>query len=459
MIRRGRVVVALAATTVLAAAAPAAAHGVGGRTDLPLPAWQLAWAAGFAVASSFVALGLFWNTPRLRAAAQGTVLPSAVQTVGRVVLPASRLFGLLAFGLVLYAALYGTVNPSVNIAPTAVFITFWVGLQIVSPVLGDVWQGFNPFFTMADAGARVRARIAGIPVAKTDPAAGTHWPAVVAIFSFLWFELAYHSPDDPRAVGAFLLVYTAVMIAGAVLRGRAWVRRADGFGLLFSLLAGLAPLHRDAEGKWRRRSPLAGLAVMAVRPGTVPFILVVLGSTSFDGFSRGSVGRDIGGTRTGWDGSVVATTGLLFMIALVGVLYLGAIRVMSRVTGDDPAELSGAFGVSLVPIAMAYAVAHYFSSLVLEGQRLIIQVSDPLGRSWDLFGTVDYGVDFTWISTGTIAWIQTLAIAGGHVLGVAAAHDRATERYGRGLALRSQYPMLVVMIAYTVAALFLLLGA
>ena len=67
----------LAAVTLssfaLGGAAPAAAHGIGGRTDLPLPAWQLAWAAGFAVASSFVALGAFWATPRLAAAAEGRV--------------------------------------------------------------------------------------------------------------------------------------------------------------------------------------------------------------------------------------------------------------------------------------------------------------------------------------------------------------------------------------------------
>ena len=86
------------------------------------------------------------------------------------------------------------------------------------------------------------------------------------------------------------------------------------------------------------------------------------------------------------------------------------------------------FGPTLVPIAAAYAVAHYFSLLVLEGQRMIIRISDPAGRGWDLFGTVDYAIDWTLVSTDTIAWVQTLAIAVGHVMGVAAAHDVAISR-------------------------------
>ncbi len=45
------------------------------------------------------------------------------------------------------------------------------------------------------------------------------------------------------------------------------------------------------------------------------------------------------------------------------------------------------------------------------------------------------------------------------MLAVAAAHDIAVSRYDRATAARSQYPMLGVMIAYTVVGLFLLLGA
>ena len=100
----------------------------------------------------------------------------------------------------------------------------------------------------------------------------------------------------------------------------------------------------------------------------------------------------------------------------------------------------------------------------LEGRRdrpatRVIRISDPAGRGWDLFGTGDYAIDWTVVSPATIAWVQTLAIAIGHVAGVAAAHDVAISRYDHRLAVRSQYPMLAVMILYTVLGLFLLLGA
>jgi hypothetical protein len=459
VIRRPLVAGGLAVATVWAGAGPAAAHGVGGRIDLPLPAWQLAWAAGFAVASSFVILGVFWDSPRLADGAAGEPLPGPVQVVGRAAIPLTRLIGLAAFAILLFATWRGSVNGAANIAPVAVYIAFWVGLQIVSALVGDVWRGFNPFYTLADLGAGARARITGTPMSAIDHGAGNQWWAVGAIFSFLWMELCYHSSASPRSIGVWLTLYTAAMVTGSMIWGRGWVRDADGFGVLFTKLGAIAPLFRDGDGRWRVRSPLAGLAILPVRPGTVAFVVVVLGSTSFDGFTRSSIWLDVGSNRTGWELTAVNTVGILFVIGAVALVYRTAIRVMSQVTGDGELDLARAFGPSLVPIAMAYAIAHYFSYLVLEGQVIFIHISDPFGRGWDLFGTVDYIVDYTWLSTSTIAWIQTVAIAGGHVLGVTAAHDRAVERWDRTTAVRSQYPMLVAMIAYTVAGLFLLLGA
>jgi hypothetical protein len=458
MSRRLLVAGGLVMLTILATAAPAAAHGVGGRIDLPLPAWQLAWAAGFAVASSFVVLGMSWNTPRLADAALGSPLPRRAQLAGRVLLPVTRIVGLAAFGVLLYAAWRGNTNPGANIAPVAIYFTFWVGLQVVSALVGDVWRGFNPFYTLADIGAWVRSRITETPMSSIDHGAGNQWWAVAAIFSFLWMELCYHSSDSPRSLGLWLTLYTAAMVVGSTIFGRGWVRDADGFGVLFTKLGAIAPLHRDEEGLWRVRPLLAGLATMPIRRGSVPFILVVLGSTSFDGFTRTSIWLDIGSNRSGWELTVVNTIGLVFLISAVTLIYRAAIRGMSILTGDGQEELADAFGPSLVPIALAYAIAHYFSFLVLDGQEMIIHLSDPFGRGWDLFGTVDYQIDYTLLTTDAIAWIQTLAIAVGHVLGITAAHDRAVERYDRATAVRSQYPMLVAMILYTVAGLFLLLG-
>ena len=48
---------------------------------------------------------------------------------------------------------------------------------------------------------------------------------------------------------------------------------------------------------------------------------------------------------------------------------------------------SGAIGAGLLPIAVGYLVAHYLTYLLVDGQRIVIAVSDPLQQGQDLFGT------------------------------------------------------------------------
>ncbi len=446
---------ALAAAALWTMADPAGAHGVGGRLDLPVPLWQLAWAASLAVAASFVALGMFWDTPKFRAAAAGRVLGGPFQLACRVLSRVMGAAGLLALGVLLYAGLAGNTNPSVNILPVAVYIVFWVGFQAVSALVGDVWAHLSPFRTLADGSARLRGRDAAH---NADRGGGNQWWAVAAIFGFLWLELAFHDSTNIRVLGVCLAAYTVAQLAGVAVFGRGWQRDAEGFGVLFTMLSAMAPLHRHG-GNLRLRVPLAGLSTLPIKRGSVAFILVVLGSTTFDGFTRSSVWLDVAAARTGWELTAVNTVGLVFMIFAVFVLYRVAIAGMAAITGDSERELAEAFAPSLIPIAAAYTIAHYFSYLLLEGQLIITHLSDPFGRGWDLFGTATRLVDYTAISTDAIAWTQTAAIAAGHVLAVAVAHDRAVERWPGPLAMRSQYPMLAVMVAYTVIGLLLLLGA
>ena len=256
----------------------------------------------------------------------------------------------------------------------------------------------------------------------------------------------------------FLTVYSVAMIGGAVVEGRGWVRRADGFAVLFTKLAAMSPVHRDDDGRLRLRSPLAGLSTLPDIPGTVPFILVVLGSTTFDGFTRSSIWLDIAGEQTGWGRTVSSTIGLLVITGLVAMAYSVAISAMANITGEESAELSRVFGPTLVPIAAAYAVAHYFSFLVLTGQRMFIRISDPAGRGWDLFGTADTRSTGRSCRRPRSRGCRPSRLRSG-TSPVSAAHDVAISRYDHRLAVRSQYPMLAVMILYTVLGLFLLLGA
>jgi hypothetical protein len=110
-----------------------------------------------------------------------------------------------------------------------------------------------------------------------------------------------------------------------------------------------------------------------------------------------------------------------------------------------------------VPIAAAYLVAHYFSLFLIQGQFIITLASDPFGRGWDLFGTVGFAPNLAIVAPDTVWYVQVTALVVGHVAGLAIAHDRAVAIFeNRRAALRSQYPMLALMVLYTVGGLWVL---
>ena len=435
------------------------AHGVGSRADLPLPVWLFAYSAAFALLISFVALRILWPRPRLAAAAAGRAAPAWLDTGVRVATVLAQVVVMALFVTTLVSAWFGVDSVAANLAPTAFYVVFWVGMQVVAAVLGDVWRRVNPLWLIAAGFDRIAGR---------DPDASSatgvwasHWPAAVGLGVFLWLELAYFEPGSTVAVGLFLGLYSLAILVGALRFGAGWVRTGDGFAVLFTLLAALSPFRRDDDGRLRLRWPGSGLSDVEPRAGTLGVILLLLGATTFDGFSRTQFWSDVVGTRRDWDLTMVNTVGIALVVGTVAVLFLVASRLVAIIAGDDQGTVEQAWrwAPSLVPIVLAYAIAHYFSLLVFEGQAFLALLSDPLGEGWDLFGTADDLIDFTVVSPNTIAYVQVAAIVIGHVGGVIAAHDRAVECYPEKVAVKSQYPMLGVMIAYTVGGLLLLLNA
>jgi hypothetical protein len=108
-----------------------------------------------------------------------------------------------------------------------------------------------------------------------------------------------------------------------------------------------------------------------------------------------------------------------------------------------------------VPIALAYAVAHYLTLIIFEGQQIIRAISDPFAIGWDLFGTADRKVNFFITASEPVWYAQVAVIVTGHVLGVVLAHDRALGDFGTE-AVRSQYAMLLLMVALTTLGLLIL---
>src|SRR3546814_6710268 len=182
------------------------------------------------------------------------------------------------------AAWLGEDDVSANVAPTALYIALWIGMQVVSAVLGDVWRRINPLWTIAAVLDRIRGRD---PERATATGGwGSHWPAAVGLLAFHWLELVYFEPASLTAVALFLSAYAVWVSVAASVFGAGWVRTGDGFAVLFSLLGALSPLFRDGTGRLRLRVPGSGLAALDVRPGTTGCVLVGLGGPPFHGLTR-----------------------------------------------------------------------------------------------------------------------------------------------------------------------------
>jgi hypothetical protein len=434
------------------------AHGIGAIEDLPVPAWLFYYGAALVLVASFVALGVLWKEPRLERAGERP-LPLRLQRVllSRVLRVALGALSVALLALVVAAGLLGDDSPTLNLAPTFVYVLFWLGVPLLSVLLGDVWRVLNPWRAAADAIAYLSARAGGAwhPPFVYPERLGV-WPAAALLIAFVALELAYPTPDDPRAVAIAALVYSWITWSGAAAFGRrSWFENGDAFTAYLGLFARMAPF-AARTGALVIRAPFSALAKGGERAGTIALVAVVLGSVAFDGVSRTNWWEDQ--THTAGDAVVMALNlvGLLGCVLFAASTYLAAVT-LARLLAGAGADLRTAFLGSLVPIGFAYLVAHYFSLVVLQGQYLFPLASDPFHDGWDLFGTKDYVPDLTILEPATIWYVQVGALVAGHVLGLVIAHDRALSLFSSvRSALRAQYAMLGLMVLYTVGGMWIL---
>jgi hypothetical protein len=454
------------------------AHALVAKQDLPIPAWLFAWAASIVLVVSFFALSAAWRKPQFE---EERWRPSAawLSTVLRS-LPIQVLCGGLSvflLGVGIYSGIHGTEAPDRNFAITFFFVTAWIGFPFLSVLFGDVFRAFNPWRAISRVAGGAYALIARRkPRHLAYPERLGRWPATVGLLAFVWLEVVYGSSGgvavglEPHAAGVAACVYTGYTLAMMALVGtEVWCARGEIFSVYFGMFSTLAPF-AVRDGRIGRRRPLAAATHWATSvPGSTAVVIASIASTSFDGAEDGAyksglehVGHWIEGIGFG-PLATIRITDSIFMaatVAAVAGVYLLGVKGMRSVPGAPSfRELQRGFAHSLIPIALAYLVAHYFSLFVYQEQaQFTYLLSDPLGTSTtDLFGTAEYGIDFSALTPNVIWYVQVAALIAGHVLGLTLAHDKALvywRDYRR--AARSQYWMLAVMVAFTCFGLYLL---
>jgi len=381
--------------------------------------------------------------------------------------------GVFLLGFAVYAGLEGTEAPDRNFALTFLFVTCWLGFPFFSAIFGDLFRPFNPWRAIGRAaGAGFRA-IAGERSAHASyPERLGRWPAAIGLLAVVWLEVVWGKGGvgfDPQTVATAALVYSGYTLAMMAVFGvEEWCERGEVFSVYFGMFGRLG-IFGTRDGRLERRRPLSAATTWATIPGSAAVVIASISSTSFDGGQEGAFkdwieglyGRflDLGVSPT----TALRLSGTIFMLlcfAAVGLVYLLGVRGMRTVPGAPSlAKLRTGFAHTLIPIALAYLVAHYFSFFVFQEQAQFgFLLSDPLGTgTTDLFGTVNWEVDYTVLSANAIWYIQVAALITGHVIGLMLAHDRALVYWpDYRNATASQYWMLAVMVAFTCFGLYLL---
>jgi hypothetical protein len=447
------------------------AHGLTSRADLPIPEWLFGWVAAIVLVISFVSLGVLWRRPLL-GVYPTRALPTALSRAltSRITEVVCGAIGVALLVLVFWAGFAGVQSSVGNIVPTFVYVVFWVGLVLVSVVFGDVLRVFNPWRAIGRAVAALGNRFLGesLGTGFAYPPRLAYWPAAAGVFAFGWIELLSPDGTAPRSIAGAALAYTCVTFLGMGIYGvETWCRRAEAFGVYFGLFGRLSCFERR-DREIVLRPPLTGIAGLRPDVSLVPMLATMIGVITFDGFQETSVASDtipeiasffrsIGAGPALGDELGAGVGMLACCVAVAGFFLLGIVGARSAGGTHSKRELAAAFVPSLVPIALVYVLAHYITFFLFQGQAMFSLVSDPLGKGWDLFGTVGTTIDYTLIGASVTWYLQVAVVVAGHCAALALAHDRALELYDDArVAVRSQYWMLAVMIGFTSLALWLL---
>lgn len=442
------------------------AHAFGQLYTLPIPVWLYLYGGGAAVFISFVLIGYFVsNNPKdsypvfdLSRLKFGYLIPT------RALIVTLKCISISVFCLIIATGYLGTTIANYNFGALFVWITFWLGFTYATAIFGNIWKLVNPWKIFIEIIEKFKgAKFNGI-LGHADRLG--YVPALLFYFAFIWIELLSNGWGvRPAYLATTILIYSVINIAGVVLIGTInWFKYFEFFSVFFNLISLMAPIGIDKK-HLVLRLPFAGLLEQkSARFSLLLFILFMLSSTAFDGFRGTTAWKFVNMPLLQLNKSVFLSNLsqiilLVLSLLIFLMLYLYAITFLKMVTKSKLSfrMLAAMFAPSLLPIALAYNVAHYYTLLIIQGQSMISTLSDPFGYGWNLFGTAAFMPNIGVVSASFVWHSQVAVIIIGHIAAVYIAHVISLKIFSsHKQAIISQLPMLLLMIIYTVSGLWIL---
>lgn len=454
----GSVLAMLSPTCVLA-------HAFGQKYTLPIPVWLYLYGGTATLLFSFLLIGFFVKKDSFRQSrtinfSQSKIVHSKIFQWAGIILKISSV--LLLFFTVL-TGLIGVDKADLNFNMTFFWIIFLLGFSYFSSAIGNFWPLYNPIRILADSIEYFHKDI--FKGLFSYPRRLGYYPALFLYFLLIWLEL--ETGVTPFILSVLIIAYVLISFSGMIFFGKQnWFRYGDFLSVFLKVFGKAAPLYLQ-KGKLYMRFPFYGL----LKPfphqwSLLIFLFLMLSSTAYDSFRETAVwlawyGQYFasGESMAGYNRDFFETIVLIMspMVFLLIYLFFTALMKILIKSALSLRELAFHFAYSLVPIIIAYNLAHYSTLLFFQGQNIVRLVSDPFGFGWNLFQTAKFQPDIGLLDTRFIWHAQVVLIVLGHIIAVYIAHLLALKIFrNHKKALLSQLPMLFLMITYTFAGLWLL---
>ena len=412
------------------------AHGIGEVYRLPVPLSYYLWGAGLAVAASFFVLGFFIRKAPEGSSAKIFKIPALSKIIFLF-----KIAGVFFLLLTILAGIFGADDYILNFAPIFFWVFFLVGFIFVSCLVGNIWEKLNPWKTLGSW--------MGFSPFRESKFLGAF--GVILLVLLFWWELSSGLSFIPSVIGFVLLGYTFVNIFCASIF-KNWFRDGEVFSVMFGFIGNVAPFKISEDNYAIVYEPYAKkLDGRIFTASTLGVASVLLAGATFDGIKE---------TQFWYDNfSLITSFGILVVPFLFFVPYIVAIWLMRKLTKSEftTMGLARRFVVSLAPIAAGYILAHNFPLFIISLPAIYGIISDPFGFGWNIFGTAALREGSLVLGARAVWFTEIGLVVLAHIAGIWFAHLLAVKIFkNERTVLRSQYPMMILMVLYTVATLWLL---